>query len=188
MRELSTKNARKNRALIFNIFYCSCKKNYQKIFFYIDISARIISRRVSPAAAALASSAAASALFIATLILMWRGSPGTTALRPAPAGLLCPLALELPLGAPAPGRAPPLLPFGPATLRLTCGTFAARASSRPSARACAYGSLGCGFAGKSSIKTTQARRAEIFKQKSTALRRARGAFFIFFFFTSLLFL
>lgn len=65
------------------------------------------SARDSPAAAAFASSAAASARLMAKVILMRRGSPGAAGRRPAVCGLLCPFAFLLPLGAPAPGRAPP---------------------------------------------------------------------------------
>ncbi len=65
------------------------------------------SARDSPAAAAFASRAAASARLMAKVILMRRGSPGAAGRRPAVCGLLCPFAFLLPLGAPAPGRAPP---------------------------------------------------------------------------------
>ena len=61
---------------------------------------RIKSALDNPAAAAFASSAAASLLFIAIFILMLRGQPGTVALRPL-------LGLGTPRGCPAPGRAPP---------------------------------------------------------------------------------
>lgn len=58
------------------------------------------SARDSPAAAAFASSAAASARLMAMLILMLRGSPNMAALRPL-------FGLGTPRGCPAPGRAPP---------------------------------------------------------------------------------